>query len=324
MLVYRKVFCLVIIALVSACASSDQTQPVVGGYKVGTPYQISGVTYTPQVNYAYDESGIASWYGPGFDGRQTANGEIFDEDAMTAAHPTLPMPSVVKVTNLDNNRTAVLRINDRGPFVNNRVIDVSKRAAQVLGFERQGTANVRVQVLAEESRRAALDAGATAGQLASYNAPAQTGGYTMQTQPQAVAMPVPVYQTSPYAVSQSTPKVQVQPLGSAIDTAPAYGSIATTQPVVTNTGTSYGQAAAIAGTARAYYVQAGAFQKADNAHALAQKISQLQTTMVQPISLDGVQYFRVRVGPLATSSEANAVLNQLAAAGYTQSKIMTE
>src|SRR5882672_1868927 len=112
-----------------------QQQATNPGYKVGKPYLIDGVWYYPAVDHNYAETGIASWYGPDFHGLATANGETYDMNALTAAHRTLPMPSMVRVTNLDNGRQIALRVNDRGPFVNNRIIDVSRRAAQLLGFE---------------------------------------------------------------------------------------------------------------------------------------------------------------------------------------------
>lgn len=134
----------------------------VGGYKIGKPYVINGVVYRPREDFHLDETGVASWYGPGFHGRSTANGERYDQYAMTAAHRTLQMPALVKVTNLENGRTAVLRVNDRGPFKKGRIIDVSKAAADKLGFIGNGTARVRVQVLTEESMK--LAAAAKAGQ----------------------------------------------------------------------------------------------------------------------------------------------------------------
>lgn len=124
----------------------------IGAYKVGRPYQISGIWYYPKVEYDYVETGIASWYGPGFHGKATANGETYDQNALTAAHRTLPLPSMVRVTNLENGRSLVLRLNDRGPFKRGRIIDLSKRAADLLGVTRQGTAKVRVELLEQESR----------------------------------------------------------------------------------------------------------------------------------------------------------------------------
>ena len=126
-------------------------------YKIGTPYKINGKWYYPAVDYDYEEIGIASWYGPGFHRKKTANGEIFDQNKVSAAHRTLPMPSVVRVTNLDNGKVLPkVRINDRGPFAGNRIIDLSKKAAQELGFMNTGIAKVKVEILENESRKHAL------------------------------------------------------------------------------------------------------------------------------------------------------------------------
>ena len=116
-------------------------------YKLGSPYQVNHVWHYPSYDPNYDRTGVASWYGPAFHGRPTANGERFDMNGVTAAHPTLPLPSRVRVTNLENGRQLELRVNDRGPFVNGRIIDLSRRAAQLLGFKRQGLTKVRVQYL---------------------------------------------------------------------------------------------------------------------------------------------------------------------------------
>lgn len=115
-----------------------------GRYSVGKPYQVAGRTYVPEENRGYSATGIASWYGEDFHGRQTANGEIFDMQSIAAAHPTLPLPSYVRVTNLNNNRSLIVRVNDRGPYHQGRVLDVSVRAAKLLGFYDQGTTRVRV------------------------------------------------------------------------------------------------------------------------------------------------------------------------------------
>lgn len=115
-----------------------------GVYKLGNPYKVAGQTYVPRHDPNYDYTGIASWYGDDFHGRLTSNGEVFDMHKVSAAHPTLPLPSMVRVTNLENGRSIVLRVNDRGPFVHNRIIDLSRAAADRLGFRNQGTAKVRV------------------------------------------------------------------------------------------------------------------------------------------------------------------------------------
>jgi rare lipoprotein A len=126
--------------------ASGRAIPKGGGiYKVGKPYQVGGRWYVPRKVKHYDRSGIASWYGAAFHGRRTANGEIYDMNALTAGHPTLPMPSYAYVTNLANGRTILVRINDRGPYVNNRLIDLSRRSAHELGYTRHGLARVRVR-----------------------------------------------------------------------------------------------------------------------------------------------------------------------------------
>ncbi len=125
-------------------------QPVPNGFakqKIGSPYQIAGKWYVPFAEPDYDEVGIGSWYGPNFHGTPSATGEIFDQNALTAAHPTLPIPSLARVTNLENGRTVVVRINDRGPFVDDRIIDLSKHAARALDYQSNGTAKVRVQYI---------------------------------------------------------------------------------------------------------------------------------------------------------------------------------
>ncbi len=125
-----------------------QPVPRGGGVrKLGAPYVAAGRTVTPQHDPEYDRAGIASWYGELFHGRKTANGEVYDMDALSAAHPTLPLPSYVKVTHLGNGRTLILRVNDRGPFAHDRIIDLSRRAAKLLGIKRGGTGPVRVTYL---------------------------------------------------------------------------------------------------------------------------------------------------------------------------------
>jgi rare lipoprotein A len=126
-------------------ADGDQVPKGGGTYRVGQPYTVAGRTYLPEDNPNYRASGLASWYGDDFHGRLTANREIFDRDGITAAHPTLPLPSYVRVTSLSNGRSLIVRVNDRGPYQGNRIIDVSSRAAQLLGFQTNGTAWVKVE-----------------------------------------------------------------------------------------------------------------------------------------------------------------------------------
>ncbi len=157
--------CLVALMLLSACSSPkrgsnwswDKPSPKATKpkphFKVGRSYTVKGCRYHPKERYSYRKEGIASWYGPGFHGRLTANGEVFDMNKVSAAHKTLQLPCMVKVTNLHNGRILLIRVNDRGPYHHNRIIDLSKRAAYELGVLRRGTARVQVEIMPEHSRK---------------------------------------------------------------------------------------------------------------------------------------------------------------------------
>lgn len=138
-----------------------------GRYIVGKAYRVRGKTYRPKEDPTYSTVGIASWYGPNFHGRLTANGEIFDQYALSAAHPTMPLPSYARVTNLENGTSVIVRVNDRGPFAHNRVIDLSARAAKMLGYADNGTAKVRVEYVG----KARIDGHDEKFLLASYRGP---------------------------------------------------------------------------------------------------------------------------------------------------------
>src|SRR5712671_3705194 len=119
-----------------------------GTYRIGKPYTVAGRVYVPEEDTSYREEGLASWYGNDFHGRLTANGEVFDMASLTAAHPTLPMPCYARVTNLSNGKSLIVRVNDRGPYHGNRLIDVSNKAAELLEFKGNGVARVRVEYVA--------------------------------------------------------------------------------------------------------------------------------------------------------------------------------
>lgn len=147
-----------------------------GRYMTGEPYRVAGKTYIPQDNpEGYTATGYASWYGSNFHGRKTANGEVYDMHDLTAAHPTLPLPSYVRVTNLDNGRSVMVRVNDRGPFTHNRVIDVSSQAASMLDFKRSGTAKVEIEYVG----LAPLDGKDDKMLMASYRGPGSLPPRTM-------------------------------------------------------------------------------------------------------------------------------------------------
>ena len=145
---FGKIVAVGLMALAAGCASAPRKSSGAAPsphYKIGKPYQVAGKWYHPKEDPNYSKVGIASWYGSQFHGRLTANGEIFDMDRLSAAHTTLPLPSMVEVTNLENGRSVVVRVNDRGPFVDDRIIDMSREGARRLGFEQQGIARVRVR-----------------------------------------------------------------------------------------------------------------------------------------------------------------------------------
>lgn len=163
---FCKYILLIFLIALSGCSSkgtpeltglSPQAQAIAikqygGVYKVGNPYKIMGKWYYPKEDYNYSEVGMASWYGEDFHAKKTANGEKYDMNTLTAAHRTLPLPSIVRVTNLENGRSLVLRVNDRGPYAKERIIDISKRGAQLLGYQTKGITKVRVEIMEKESR----------------------------------------------------------------------------------------------------------------------------------------------------------------------------
>lgn len=283
----------------------------IGRYKVGSPYQIKGVWYYPREEINYSETGIASWYGPNFHGKRTANGEIFNQNEISAAHRTLPMPSVVQVINLVNGRSMVIRVNDRGPFAHGRIIDLSKRAAQLLGFKREGTARVRVNLMATESAR--LRRLAKAGLPSPLHAATDTAGRG----------PTP----------QSSPRLSV----SAQDLKPLSGSVAkppALKPVIVKKA-----GASIVGLTRAarqpllqhmttrvtqLYVQIGAFANATNAEKLRARLEAFGQVLVSPAMIDGERFYRVRIGPLRSVVTGDQILARVIDFGYPGARLVVD
>lgn len=150
-----------------------------GRYQVGKPYKIRGKWYTPKEDPTYVATGKASWYGPNFHGRLTANGEIYDQYALSAAHPTMPLPSYARVTNLKNNTSVIVRVNDRGPYAHGRVIDLSSKAADLLAFKNDGVAQVKVEYVG----KARLEGSDEKFLLASYRGPGMPNIEPGATQP---------------------------------------------------------------------------------------------------------------------------------------------
>ncbi len=293
-------------------------------YKVGDPYQIAGVWYYPKEDYNHDETGIASWYGTKFHGRKTANGEIYDMNALTAAHRTLPMPSYVRVTNLENGRSLVLRVNDRGPFARSRVIDVSRRGAQLLGFQQQGTAKVRVQILADKSRalKARLQGQA---ELAKVGSPITVTRLPKAKVAAETLEPPPGGKSNTEVASAAPPERLVTPTP-ATTTAPVTSTVPVSQPPAVKEleNPVDGEVKVQPVPATHIFVQAGAFSQYENANKVRARLSAVGPVKVSSVLIGGRDLFRVRVGPLRSVGDADKMLEQIARAGYPGARIIVE
>ncbi len=278
--------------------------PMEAPYKLGRPYQIDDQWYYPAEDLGYSEIGTASWYGPNFHGKQTANGEIFDQDAMTAAHRTLPMPSAVRVTNLENGRSVVLRINDRGPFARDRIIDVSQRVAQLLDFERRGTARVKVEILYRESLQlkvVALNSEAAKDDqvavLASPRIPVATrqlyGANDQAVDPGEPDSPAP-------RMINTVRRPRLQP--------PELPTNVTIVPI----------------SPAGIYVQVGAFVDFRNALKMRDRVYEFGPAQISHHETDGAAVYRVRLGPLSTIALAEIVLDRVTDSGVAEARLIIE
>ncbi len=286
---------LLMIACLGACGSSpggkgSPANAQRGAYKIGNPYKIDGVWYTPKEDFNHVETGVASWYGPGFHGKSTANGERYDQSDRTAAHRTLQMPSIVRVTNLSNGLSTVVRINDRGPFASNRVIDLSRTAAQELDVIRNGTARVRIEQLQAESL-AVKDVAINGGGPAEQNdavAQLASGRRAPQPQQQVVATAQPA----------------AAPSGRS---GPAVASLASAPPTPPGGG---------------FYVQTGSFSTAENAGRQRDAVRSYGFSEISQASASGRDIYRVRLGPYTTSDAAGIVADRLKRSGYGDARVV--
>lgn len=260
-----------------------------GRYKLGEPYQVAGVWYVPKEEPNYDQQGVASWYGNEFHQKTTANGEIFDMTLPSAAHPTLPLPSIVEVTNLDNGKRINVRVNDRGPFVGGRIIDLSQEGARQLGFDRTGTANVRVRYVAPAP-------------LGAPDAGLRYAAYTPTPAPSAQlpAAPIP-YQgltaPSPAAVS-STPLEPIR----------VSNPVPAPQPVA---------------TAATYRVQAGAYSDHGRARSVADQLASAGAATIESTQrADGMTLYRVLVAGGPDEAAAWGVRDRVAALGFADARVI--
>jgi len=270
----------------------DEARPT-PEYKIGKPYKIGRVWYYPAENFRYVETGVASWYGPNFHGNKTANGEVYDMNELTAAHRTLPLPSIVRVTNLRNGRSIKVRVNDRGPFARGRIIDLSRRAAQLLGFIGEGTAPVRVEIVAEESRQIA--------------ALARKGRFD-----QAVAAVPPARVTVANLPVEAAPNVRKPvPMTAAAPTPVQTAGV----PGLVEVGTP---------EMPLLFVQAGAFVERDRADRLKLRLAGIGGAKVVKADIGAQRFYRVRIGPLASVAEGDQVLDRVIAAGYPEARLVVD
>lgn len=297
------------LALHVAKKAGQSTQPSAGERRINAekvrraslrPYTIRGVRYFPKDDPDYDETGLASWYGEPFHGRATATGEIFDMNRVSAAHKTLPLPATVEVTNLENGRVLTMRVNDRGPFVHGRIIDLSRRAAQLLGFEKQGVARVRVR----------LDASDADAFVMRPKKITSTEKQQVKAAPRpavkVAALPPPNGQTGSAAVSRSVPQVKAP--------------VAADRPAVKQSAAAFSRP--VADTR--LFVQAGSFTSYQNALRLKSRLSTLGTTEISHTLINQKDWFRVRVGPIDDVANADQVLNQVISAGSDDARIIVE
>ena len=260
-----------------------------GNAQVGKPYQVAGRWFVPKDQPGYDKVGMASWYGEAFHRRKTANGEYFDMATLTAAHPTFPLPSYAVVTNLENGRNVIVRVNDRGPFVGSRVIDLSKRAADELDYRHKGKTKVRVRYLGRApvqdsmghvmAMNQAMSGGASMSQLASL------GGNN-----RAVAQtPITVAAATPQHLRRQTQQASLPPP----EASPA-----------------------------AYTVRVAVFHDMANANAAYARLASFGPTHItRGVGANGPLY-RVEIGPLDNKADADAALTTAQGSGYEGAQLM--
>jgi rare lipoprotein A len=343
--------------MLTAC----QQTPVEPGMKLGKPYSVDGKMYYPEYEPSYDKTGEASWYGPGFHGKYTASGEVFNQNDLTAAHPTLPMPCLVRVTNLNNDKTLIVRINDRGPFKGHRIIDLSKASAKKLGIT--STARVRVQFLQKETEEylaSINDGGPYVIDMVAYNKEAATpqpsqivennDASTHTGDTVADAAPVMTVESSELVVPEGKSAGRVYERKSAgssgglIKAAWADDTVTTTpspdredvsgfepplsksdaEPRAMKTEQAHQEHASVLtqGVSGSYIVQAGSFAAEQNARKLASKLEGMSSLTVDRIDIGSRSWWRVRLGPFEDKEAANDALEQVRAAGVNDAKII--
>ena len=304
LLKYSAVF--IAIGLIAAGCSSSKRDPFAGigspyyskagplpkgggRYHVGKPYEVAGVHFTPQEQPNYDKVGVASWYGPQFHRRMTSNGEWFDMNELTAAHATLPLPSYAKVTNLENGRSVVVRINDRGPFVGTRIIDMSRRSAETLGFKPQGMAEVRVQYIGP--------------------APLNDQGQHLAAMNRELRKGTPLSRMMAAADGRWS--------GGETEIATNEQDFEDYPRVQTNIASASADY-----DAPDYFVQVGSFADPDNAERAREELANSGPVEVQELMGSQGPLYRVRIGPMKTEDQAQIALRQAVDLGHPDARLI--
>lgn len=286
-----------------------------GAIKVGKPYMIDGIRYEPMTSsLGYSEKGIASWYGEDFHGKSSANGECYNMYAFTAAHKTLPLPSIVRVTNLENNKSIVLKVNDRGPFVRGRIIDLSYAAAQSLDVVRFGTAPVLVEAIGGPHHQAGGYKGggyAMPDKLIGKDQPAEILASTAPNAIQEELLQPLAPQPQPSSAELAKERRMVPPPAQNLPEPPEYED-----RVFTNTKP----------LKKAHvYVQTGAYSSLDNAASQKAELMKLyDTAAISKMDAGGKELLRVRAGPFHSVADADAALNRIVEAGFREAQIKVE
>jgi rare lipoprotein A len=269
-----------------------------GHYQLGDPYEVAGVWFTPKEQPHYDKVGVASWYGPQFHRRMTSNGEWFDMNELTAAHATLPLPSYAKVTNLENGRSIVVRINDRGPFVDTRIIDMSRRSAEVLDFKGQGMTQVRVQYIGP--------------------APLNDQGQHLAAMNRELRRGTPLNQMMAAADGRSGGQTRVADADAGFDpSAPddqSFQSYPTVETTIASANSDYERPD--------YFVQVGSFADPDNAERARDELANSGPVQIQQLMGSQGPLYRVRIGPIKNEGQAQLALRQAVDLGHPDARLV--
>lgn len=276
------------------------------GYRAGKPYQVNGVWYYPREQPNYDEIGIASWYGEQFHNHYTADGEVFDMRLPSAAHTTLPLPSLVEVTNLANGRTVIVRVNDRGPFIPGRVIDLSRAAAEELGFVTAGLTRVRVRYVGQAPDPPDVKTPPAPGQPRQYRAAAPTS---------APPPTAPVVQMAENGAVPAAPNPAPSPAAAA--------PLADVDSLLADPPPGPAEVASLpaAPASAAYELQAGIFSSQAHARRIADGLAGSGAAAVEPFERDGQTLYRVIVRGFSDLSQAAAARRAATALGVGDARV---